>query len=82
MCGGKGKDCGHCSDGYFAVTECPTKYIGQELIYDIQMCAASEYHLPVSGGLLDQSSWWFDLRQLLRREEHKIQEEQDKRRNR
>lgn len=79
-CGGDG--CSHCSDGYFAVTECPSKYIGSELISDIQVVSASEHHLPVSGGLLDQSAWWFELRSLLRSEESRIQEEQSRRRDR
>lgn len=62
------------------IKECPSKYIGQELISDIQVVSASEQHLPVAGGLLDQSAWWFELRQLLRIEEHKITEEQMERR--
>jgi hypothetical protein len=41
---------------------------------------ASEHHLPVAGGLLDQSAWWFELRQLLKAEENRVQDEQQKRR--
>jgi hypothetical protein len=78
-CGGSG--CEHCSEGWYMIDQCPSKYIGQELISDIQIVAASEQHLPVSGGLLDQSAWWFELRQLLRSEEHRITEEQMKRRD-
>ena len=81
MCGGFGKDCEHCKDGYFEVNECPSKFIGQELIQDIRIIGASEQHLPVSGGLLDQSAWWFELRSLLRSEEQKITDELEKRRN-
>lgn len=77
-CGGEG--CEHCENGWYTVTQCPSKYIGQELISDISIVSASENHLPVSGGLLDQSAWWFELRQLLRSEEHRITEEQMKRR--
>lgn len=77
-CGGIG--CEHCSEGWYEVDQCPSKYIGQELISDIQIVAASDQHLPVAGGLLDQSAWWFELRQLLRSEEHRITEEQMKRR--
>ena len=80
-CGGFGKDCQHCKDGWYEVTECPSKYIGQELIQDIRIIGASEQHLPVSGGLLDQSAWWFELRSLLKSEEQKITDEQNKRRN-
>jgi hypothetical protein len=77
-CGGEG--CQHCDEGWYMIKECPSKYIGQELISDIQIVSASDQHLPVSGGLLDQSAWWFELRQLLRSEEHKITEEQMERR--
>lgn len=76
-CGGIG--CDQCVDGWFAVTQCPSKYIGQELISDIQIVSACEHHLPVAGGLLDQSAWWFELRSLLKSEEHLIQEEQARR---
>jgi hypothetical protein len=49
------------------------------MISDILVTAACEHHLPVAGGLLDQSAWWFELRQRLQSEEHKITEEQMKR---
>jgi hypothetical protein len=78
-CGGEG--CEHCKDGWFEVTECPTKYIGQELIQDIHVIGATDQHLPVAGGLLDQSAWWFELRGLLKLEEYRVQEEQNKRRS-
>ncbi len=57
------------------------KYVGGELLADIGIVSASEYHLPVAGGLLDQSAWWFELRQELRSEEANIQNEQHKRRS-
>ncbi|HUS38334.1 MAG TPA: hypothetical protein VMX74_02735 [Pirellulales bacterium] len=79
VCDGDG--CEECNDGYFQFTECPSKFIGPELISDIQIVTASEQHLPVVGGLLDQSAWWFELRQLLKSEENRIQEEQQKRRH-
>jgi hypothetical protein len=43
--------------------------------------SACEHYLPVAGGLLDQSAWWFELRGLLKSEENRVQEEQAKRRN-
>lgn len=76
-CGGHG--CNECDDGWFTVSECPSKFIGQQMISDILVTAACEHHLPVAGGLLDQSAWWFELRQRLQSEEHKITEEQMKR---
>ena len=78
-CGGDG--CEHCKDGWFEVTKCPMRFIGAELNSDIQIITASEHHLPVIGGILDQSAWWFELRSILRSEEHRIESERDKRRN-
>ena len=78
-CGGTG--CDECSDGWFTVTECPTQYIGQELIQDIRIVGSPDNFLPVAGGLLDQSAWWFELRGQLKLEEHRIVEEQNKRRD-
>lgn len=77
-----GEGCEECQDGYFTITECPAKFIGSELIQDIQIVSACEHHLPVVGGLLDQSAWWFELKETLRREENRIQDDQSKRRNR
>lgn len=79
VCGGTG--CEHCVDGYFTLTECPSRYIGAELISDIQIVSCSEHHLPVTGGILDQSAWWLELKTLLRNEETRIQEEQGKRKH-
>jgi len=79
--GCNGDGCDECEDGYFTVSECPSKFIGQEMIEDIRVVSSCENHLPVAGGLLDQSAWWFEMRQLLRSEENLIQGEQSKRRN-
>lgn len=77
----EGDGCTECDEGYFKFTECPSRFIGADLIADIQVVTASEQHLPVAGGLLDQSAWWFELRQLLKSEENRVQDEQQKRRN-
>jgi hypothetical protein len=79
-CGGDG--CKECDNGYFKITQCPQQFIGQDLLSDIQVITASEHHLPVAGGLLDQSAWWFELRETLRREENRVKDEQSERRNR
>ena len=75
----EGEGCDECSGGYYTIEECPSRYIGSELIDDIRIVSASEHHLPVAGGLLDQSAWWFELRERLRAEEMRIQEDQAKR---
>jgi hypothetical protein len=76
----EGDGCEHCSGGYFSLTECPSIFIGRDLIDEIRIVTATEQHLPVAGGLLDQSAWWFELRERLRSEEARIRDEQDKRR--
>jgi len=75
----EGDGCDYCSGGWYEVSECPSKYIGTELIDDIRIVTASEQHLPAAGGLLDQSAWWFELRQSLQAEERRIQDEKDRR---
>ena len=79
MCDATG--CHHCDGGYFVVDECPSNYIGEELIADMQITAATDHHLPVAGGLLDQSAWYLELRQTMQREEQRVSQEQAKRRN-
>lgn len=64
------------------LTQCPSKFIGRELISDIKLVSASENHLPVAGGLLDQSAWWFELRTRLRSEESRVQADQWERKDR
>jgi hypothetical protein len=81
MCGGIG--CGECENGYMVLSECPSSYIGQELIGDINIVAAcSDGVLPVSGGLMDQSAYWFELSQAMKREINAVEKEQHERRSR
>lgn len=75
----EGDGCEYCDEGFFKLTECPSRYIGNELISDIQIVSASEHHLPVAGGLLDQSAWWFELRDRLKRDEMQIKAEREQR---
>jgi len=75
----EGDGCSECDGGWFTLTQCPSKYIGRELIGDIQVITSSEHHLPVAGGVLDQSAWWFELSETLRREEARIEQERSKR---
>ena len=74
ICNGEG--CEHCEDGWFSVKQCPSEYIGRELISDLRIVGATDTHLPVAGGLLDQSAWCFELRSLLKSEEDRVQTEQ------
>jgi hypothetical protein len=65
------------------VIECPQNYLGHELIEDINTVDACQNGvLPVSGGLLDQTVYYFELSQRLKRERATIEHEQAERRNR
>lgn len=77
VCGGAG--CSECERGWFTVTECPSRYIGQELIQDIQVVTCSEHHLPAAGGILDQTAWWMELTTTLQSDEAKIRDDKYRR---
>ena len=79
VCGGDG--CGECDGGTFWLRECPSKFIGQDLVEDLQVVTSTKEILPSAGGLLDQSAWWFELRQTLQYEENQIEEARQRRRN-
>jgi hypothetical protein len=57
-CGGGG--CGLCQDGVVWVNECPQPHIAP-VIGALKMIAMAEKgHLPVGGGVLDQSQWFME----------------------
>ena len=63
-------------DGYYILSECPLENVGPELIEAINlagMCGQSDW--PIAGGLLDQSSWFLDLKRRLDSETNKIEAE-------
>lgn len=78
ICNGEG--CNECDSGTFWLEECPSQFVGPDLIEDLQVVAATKEVMPAAGGILDQSAWWFELRQLLQYEEHQIEEAKQKRR--
>jgi hypothetical protein len=55
--------------GYFTPPECPKKFCGQDVFEAISLAAMAEkYGLPCSGGLLDQSNWFYSLLSFFRSE--------------
>jgi hypothetical protein len=65
--------CSQCEDGYFQLKQCPRRYVGNELTNAINlasMCGSGDW--PVVGGLLDQSSWFLELKQTIESEDNKI----------
>ena len=78
VCDGRGMIgsvvCKDCEGGHFVLSECPRQTIGQELTEAINlagMCGKGDW--PVAGGLLDQSAWFIDLKQMLERERTQIE---------
>lgn len=65
------------------MNECPQKFIGNELIEDINTVDACQNGvMPVGGGLMDQSVYYLELTSRLRNERAKIEREQAERRRR
>ena len=62
------------------MTECPQSFIGSELIQDINIVeACNSGVMPVEGGLLNQSAYWFELKSRLESDKAKIEREQAER---
>ena len=85
MCGGTGgsKDdpCEHCTEGAFKLTTCARRFVEPELVRAINMATqADKGFLPTSGGLLDQSSWFYSLWSMVNDEQIKIDNERLERR--
>jgi hypothetical protein len=76
-----GEQCTKCKDGFWQLTECPKRYIGSELVEAINFAgyAIAKGWFPVEGGLLKQSSWFFDLITRLEQEQNLITQEQHER---
>lgn len=72
-----GAVCPECNgDGVFRLTDCPKRFVGWDLAEAINLSAsASKGCLPVAGGLLDQSSWFYQLWTTLESEQNKIDAE-------
>jgi len=78
-CGGIG--CTKCDSGWYRVEQCPQAYIGGELIESINIVDACQNGvLPVEGGLLNQSVYYFELSSRMKSERKKIERDQAERR--
>lgn len=76
--------CKQCNGtGVFELTECPQKYVGSDMIYDLNIASACrDGVMPVSGGLMEQSAYWFDLWTTLESEQARIDRERMERHGR
>lgn len=65
--------------GRLRITECPSKYIGVELIHDLNVIAMCEGGvMPVAGGVLDQSPWFLNLKRTIDGDLKRIRDEKTK----
>lgn len=72
ICDGVG--CHECCDGKFAIA-CPRQFCSDMVIAINIATGCKNGVLPVAGGLLDQSNWFFELWQTLESEHSKIEKE-------
>lgn len=79
---GPGGRCEYCRDGYFLLDHCPREFIGfgfAEAVNLAGMSGGGDW--PVTGGLLDQSAWFVNLKRVLDNEQGRIQIEQMERKS-
>jgi hypothetical protein len=75
LCSGEG--CDQCNDGMFELTQCATQYIDHHLVTAINLAAyADKGLLPTSGGMLDQSAWFFSVWLAIDNDTKKIEADQ------
>ncbi len=82
ICEGREEHCPHCKNGSVLLDKCPREIMGNEFIEACNMafiCGKGDW--PVGGGLLDQSSWFMNLYQLLENETNRVQARIDKRKD-
>lgn len=71
-CNGSG--CPQCEEGVFYLTQCPNKFVGQELSQFFPLVDLFfEGIPPVAGGTLDQTKYFFDFATLVRSEDNQLQ---------
>ena len=75
MCNERG--CRHCdNEGHFKITDCPQKQFDQELLQFLDLADLFEKGVtPITGGALDQSSWFLNGVKFLRSEENIVESE-------
>lgn len=70
-------ECDECDgNGSSLLSECPRKFVGQEMTEAINIAGlCGNGTLPVAGGLLNQSAWFLSLWQSLKSEVARIENE-------
>lgn len=44
----------------WTLTECPRRFVA-DIVDEVNFAQMADHHLPIAGGLLEQSAWWVDL---------------------
>ncbi len=69
----RGQPCTQCGGrGYWVLDGCPKQFVGDLAQYINLAAVAAKGILPVQGGLIDQSHWFFDLWQALENDQNRI----------
>lgn len=71
----QGKACQACEGkGFWELTECPRRFVGVRFSQEITLASyAARGLLPLSGAMLAQPYWFFDLIRVLENETNKIE---------
>lgn len=54
------------------LTECPRQYVA-DIVDAVNLAQLADSHLPVSGGVLEQSAWWVGCYMALRSDMNQIE---------
>lgn len=65
--------------GYIDIDSCPRECIGSAFTEAIKLALMAKHHLPISGGMCDQSFWFIELVHRLEYEQSLIEEAYHKR---
>jgi len=72
----QGEGCPHCDQGHWRLESCPREYLDSETWQAVMFAGdADRGHLPLPGGLLDQSAWFVELQRQLRSEVARVDAE-------
>ena len=67
----------------WSLTQCPRQFTA-EIVDAVNLAQIAERHLPIAGGILDQSAWWVDCYMALKSDMNQIETdrlERERRRN-
>lgn len=64
--------------GTFFVNECPRRFCSG-IVDAVNLSQLADKHLPVSGGVMDQASWWVDCWMALKADMNRIEVEKQQR---